>query len=95
MVKHMKLAEQERIEANNDKMEEEKWKEAEDWADQMEELDRREAEEAAKKAEKEKQYDPIEDPANVEWMEKHIEADKEQHGEDFGEDLSIDFGSDE
>ena len=34
---------------------------------------------------------PWEDPENVDWMEKQLQEGKELFGEDFGEDLDVDF----
>ena len=70
-----------------DKIEEEKWDEAEDWADRME----REEAEAAQKSQ---EYDPLNDPEELKWMEEQIKKDKEMYGDDFGEDLSMSFGDD-
>jgi hypothetical protein len=79
-----------------DKIEEEKFKEAEEWADQMEaeeeEAERIAAEKAAKKKKKQEEtYDPLNDPNNLKWMEEEIAKNKELFGEDFGENLSLDF----
>lgn len=59
----------------SDKIEDDKFKDAMDWAEE-EEL--RELEELKKNKQKE-------------WMKKELEKNKEELGEDFGEDLSLDF----
>lgn len=83
-----RAADNERIELDNDKIEEAKDSAAQEWADKME------AEEAAE-SEKAKENigsaDPTLDPANVKWMEQEIEKNKQELGEDFGEDLSLNF----
>ena len=77
---------QERIQEESDKIEEAKEQEAEDWANEME------AEEAAvAKAVSEQKPDPTKDPANIAWMEEEIRKSKELLGEDFGEDLNLEF----
>lgn len=83
-------------EAESDKMKEEQWEEAESWADQME-AEEKAAQETVNKLKEtveKAQIDPRLDPANIEWMEEQIKKDKEYHGEDFGEDLSVDFNED-
>lgn len=76
-------AQQERVDALNDKIEEAKAQEAEDWADQME------AEEADEKPVK--YSNPLDDPKNQKWMQEEMERDKEQFGSEFGDDFDIDF----
>lgn len=71
---------QERVQQESDKIEEAKEKAALSWVDQME------AEEAAEAA-----TDPTKDPENVKWMEEQLALEKEKFGEDFGEDLNLDF----
>ena len=91
VVEHHK-SQSERDEKDGDRIEQEQWDEAEDWADQMEE-----EEEQALKKKKEKPnepYDPLKDPKNVEWMEEELAKDRERFGDSFGEDLNIDFESD-
>ena len=80
-------AEEERIQAENDKIEEAKRQKAENWADQME------AEEAAMEAQESTPVDPASDPETREWMDRMIEENKKEFGETFGEDLSFDFGN--
>jgi len=79
-------AEAERIQVESDKIEEAKLQEADEWADQME------AEEAAEEAKNAAvPPDPMKDPKNIEWMQQEIEKNKQELGEDFGEDLSVNF----
>ncbi len=80
-----KLAEEERVNNEADKIEDDKEKAVLDWA---EEEERKEL--AALKAEAAKQ-DPTKDPANIEWMKKQLAEAKAIHGEMFGEDLSVGF----
>ena len=93
MVKHMELARQEQVEGEADKIEEEKWKEAEAWADEMEAME--EAENSPKNVDP---NDPLSNPDNAEWVKKHLaeaeaamKREKEVLGEEFGEDLNIKF----
>jgi len=86
-------AKEEEIEAQSDRIELEKDVAASDWADEME---RKEEEEIQKRAaaqanKKEPPKDPREDLDNVEWMEKLIEEEKKKRGEDFGENVDIEF----
>jgi len=97
---------QERIDEENDRIEEAKIKIDTDWADEMEaeDLAREEAKEAAAKAKakkeadakaKEEAYDPLKDPEQIKWMEEEIEKSKTVFGEDFGEDVSVKFEDDD
>lgn len=71
------------------KIEEEKDKANEDWAEKME---REELEAEMRKSSTEsKSEDPTKDPANVAWMEKQIEEAKAVYGETFGEDIEESF----
>jgi hypothetical protein len=81
----------ESLEQEGDKMEEAKDKEAEDWAEKME-REEREAD-LAKEATKSdaKVPDQTKTAANVAWMEEQLRANKEVHGEDFGEDIDEQF----
>ena len=78
-----KKADEERVEKDSDKIEDARRKEAERWADEME---------AAEAEEEATAVDPTVQPDNVEWMEKMIEQNKQEFGESFGDDLSLDFG---
>ena len=75
---------EEQSEEEGDKIKEVAAQADEDWADKME------AEEAEQ--EKVQQYDPLKDPKNLEWMQEQLQKEKEEHGESFGEDISLDFG---
>ena len=93
LVKHLHEAQQEQADAEADRIEEEKWREAEAWADEMERL---EEEERQRKAQKDKKKsndatDELKPLSNEEWMKKHMEEAKAIYGETFGEDLSISF----
>lgn len=74
-------AEEEAAQAHSDKIEEEKLEASQRWADQME------AEE-----DDDEPLDPVKDPNNQAWMEEEIRKNKELLGEDFGEDLDLNFG---
>lgn len=80
-----KAAERERIDADNDKIEEAKDSAAQSWADEME------AEEAEEEEKETAPPDLALDPANIEWMEQEIQKNKQELGEDFGEDINMDF----
>mgnify|MGYP003344983046 FL=1 len=73
----------ERVEAENDKIEEKKEQEALDWAEKEE---KREQEEASKVND-----NPTEDPENIKWMEEQIKKAKEEFGDSFGEDIEESF----
>ena len=84
-------AEEERLEQDDVKIEEEKDKENEDWAEKME---REELEAEMRKSGAESSQplaDPTKDPANIAWMEEQVRAGKEVFGETFGEDLEENF----
>lgn len=84
-------AEEERLEQDSVKIEETKDKEAEDWAERMERMER-EAEMRAEAARSEaEQLDPTRDPDNVRWMEEQLRIGKTIHGETFGEDIEENF----
>lgn len=76
-----------------DRIEDEKWDAAEAWADEMERLDQETAqpEETPEDAPQPEEYNPLEDPKNIEWMEEQIQKNKLMFGDDFGEDLNLDF----
>jgi hypothetical protein len=84
-------ADEERLEQEDVKMEVDKDKQAEDWAEKME----REEREAELRAQAKKAEEPIKDPtkdlANVKWMEEQIQAAKKVHGDTFGEDIEDTF----
>jgi len=77
------LAAEESLEEEADKIEEEKDRKAQEWAEQMEKEDA----EAEAKAEAQAQLSQN----DLEWIQKYIEQEKQASGEDFGEDLNVDF----
>jgi len=77
-------AAEDKAEEEGDRIEEEKFQAAQDWAEQEEQKELEEMRKRqAKKAEKNKQQE--------EWMQEQIKNNKDELGEDFGEDVSIDF----
>ena len=76
------LAEGERKNKEEVQVEEAKEQEVLDWIDEEE---RKEAENTKKP------LDPTKDPENIKWMEEQIKAAKAQFGDDFGEDLELNF----
>ena len=72
-----------------DKIEEEKLKLDEAWADMMEAED---SEDNEKAPPKEKPYDPLADPKNIEWMEQQLEEAKLFFDDEtIGEDIVMTF----
>jgi hypothetical protein len=71
------------IEQESDKIEQENWDAAEAWADSMEE-----------EGNLETAPDPMQNPENIDWMEKQLLLDREQFGEDFGGDVELNFEED-
>jgi hypothetical protein len=71
----------ESTEQDNDKIEEDRLKSNLDWAEkeEMKELEKNQSEEDVEKEEDKK------------WMEEQLKKEKEQFGEDYGEDVEIDF----
>lgn len=85
-------AEKERIEQDGDKIDEEKEKAALDWAEAEEKRDlEREAQGLKGEDQSKPISDPTKDPDNIAWMEKQIQEAKAQYGDDFGEDLDLNF----
>jgi hypothetical protein len=89
-------AEQEAVSNEETKKEEDRDKEAQDWADKMEQEELSAAAAAAQgtqpaNAEVQPAGDPTKDPANVKWMEEQIQMHKQQFGPTFGEDIQEDF----
>lgn len=92
---------EELVKAETDRIEEEKYEEDLAWADEME---KEEAEKESSKGRTEdgrsdaqesptqQAYDPLNDPKQIAWMEEQIKQSKLVFGEDFGEDLKLDFG---
>jgi hypothetical protein len=77
-------AEQERLNNEKDKIEEQREKETMDWAEQEEKKEL----EALNKTGATASAPSKED---IEWMEKYMQESRQQHGDDFGEDVSINF----
>jgi hypothetical protein len=82
-VQEREVARDEFVQSESDKIEEAKLEDADKWADEME---KEEMERAVKAP-----PNPAQDPANLAWMEEEIKKDKELFGENFGEDLNLDF----
>ena len=96
MVKEKEAYREELAEEQADKIEEAKIQEDEDWADQMEAMEMAEMQaQAEEPEEKPEPYDPRTDPKNIEWMEKHMEENKLFFGDDYGEDISLNFDDSE
>jgi fumarylacetoacetate (FAA) hydrolase family protein len=90
LISELQVVKEEKARAEDDRIEEAQLQEAEDWADMMEaeEEAERQAEEERKKLEKAK-------AEQEEWMQKEIEKNKLFFGDDFGEDVSLDFKDDD
>ena len=74
-------------EQEDDKIEDKKLNETLDWAEIEE---RKELEQINKL--QEKSNNPLDDPANQEWMKEQLLAEaKQEFGEDFSEDIDTDF----
>ena len=69
------------LEEESDRIEDEALQANLDWA---EEEERKEREEMLKQLEEEKQ-------ANEEWMKKEVAKAKKEYGNDYGEDINLDF----
>jgi hypothetical protein len=84
-----------------DRIEEEKLQQAEDWADMMEAEEEAEHQAKLKKEQEETSpepeeiLDPRSDPEQIKWMEEEIKKNKLLFGDDFGEDVSLDFESED
>lgn len=76
-----------RLEEESDKIEDNKLQESLDWAEAEEKKDL----ERMKAMMEAKAQDPMSDPANVEWVNKQLEAARQEYGEDFGDDIDMDF----
>lgn len=84
-----RAAEEERLELEDDKIEEEKEQADLDWAEREEKKDLETLK--AKATQASAPPDPTKDPANVKWMEDQIAAAKKIHGDTFGEDIDDNF----
>jgi hypothetical protein len=85
------LAEEERIKNQEVKQEEVQEKDVLDWIDEEERKDADKVTREAAATVPAKPADPTKDPANVKWMEEQIKLAKAELGEDFGEDLELNF----
>lgn len=83
-------AAEERLAKDTDKIEEAKDKAVLDWAEQEEKKELEEMKNMVAKA----ATDPSKDPENIKWMKKIIEQAKEEHGDNFGEDIEETFDKD-
>jgi len=85
-----RVAEEERLEGEADKIEIDKEQADLDWAEQEE---KKELEALKSKAAKQEAVkpDPTKDPANIKWMEDQLAAAKKIHGDTFGEDIDDNF----
>jgi hypothetical protein len=81
-------AEEERSKQQEIQEEDVKEKQVMDWA---EEEERKELEAQARGAAQKIPVDPTKDPDNVRWMEEQIKKAKVELGDDFGEDLELNF----
>ena len=84
-------AEEERLEHEDDKIEEDKERATIDWAEQEERKELEALKAQASKQEEQPALDPLKDPDNIKWMQDQIELAKAVHGESFGEDIKDDF----
>jgi hypothetical protein len=87
-------AEEERSHKDETLTEEAKEKDVMDW---IAEEERREAQANTPKVQSEKKSasvaptDPTKDPGNMKWMEEQIRLAKQELGDDFGDDLELNF----
>ncbi len=86
-----RLAEEERINTESDKIEEDKEKAILDWAEQEEKKELAALKGESAQEEAKPVQDPTKDPANLAWMEEQLQQGKEVYGEDFGEDIEERF----
>lgn len=84
----IEITEKERAEAMSDKIEEDKVRGDEEWADEME------REEEATSSKPIPKVDNVEDaigPDNIKWAEEEMQNYKDEYGDSFGENVDIDF----
>lgn len=86
-----RVAEEERREATESAKEDAKDKEVNAWADAEEKKDEASQKHAVAPSPTPKPSDPTKDPDNVRWMEEQIRLAKAELGDDFGDDLEINF----
>lgn len=84
-------AEEERLEQEDVKIEVDKEKADEDWAERMEREERDAEMRKAGTKSQEPLPDPTKDPKNIKWMEEQMQKAKAQFGESFGEDIDETF----
>jgi hypothetical protein len=87
-------AEEERSHKEETATEETREKDVMDWIDEEERKEAQKEAQANKlkvESEKKPPVDPTKDPANIKWMEEQIKLAKQHLGDDFGEDLEINF----
>ena len=84
-------AEEERLDSENDKIEDNKEQATLDWAEQEEKREMEALKAAAAAEEASATQDPTKDPANIAWMEEQMRQAKEVLGESFGEDIEESF----
>lgn len=84
-------AEEERLELEDGKIEEDKERAIHDWAEQEEQKELDALKSQAAKSESKPITDPTKDPENVAWMEEQVQKAKEVYGENFGEDIEVNF----
>jgi hypothetical protein len=86
-----RLAEEEAVNLENDRIEDDKDKVVEDWIESEEKKELEALKANASKASAPVESDPRKDAENIKWMEKQLEAAKKVHGESFGEDIEMSF----
>lgn len=87
---------EEQVDRENDTIERKKEQEALNWAEEEERREREEEEARLREAAsaeqvEEAEYDPTQDPENIDWMEEQIRKSKSVYGESFGEDIEDSF----
>jgi hypothetical protein len=87
------LAEQERMKGQEIAEEELKEKDVLDWAEREEQKELEAIAVSTKKAPESTPpiTDPTKDPANIKWMEEQMRLAKAELGDDFGNDLELNF----
>lgn len=93
LISERKRIQQEKINKKDDKIEEEKYQSALDWAEQEEQKELEELKKKQQGQQKQKvdQFEPS--PEDQDWMQqqldKQFEKLKEKFGDDYGEDISF------
>lgn len=83
--------EQYKLEEESDKIEDDKLQQALDWAEQEEKKDLERLQKEGQNKPKEDVEDPMLNPENQKWVEEQLEKAKDQYGDEFGEDVNLDF----